>query len=88
MPRPVLHADGGEQFRATALNFWRGQILQQAGQAHVFLDRERGQQVEELKDEADLGAAQAGQASFVELVNRFVIEVNSPLVRTSSPPRT
>ena len=33
--------------------FCRGQILQQAGQAHVFLHGQRRQQVEELEDEAD-----------------------------------
>ena len=72
------HADGGEQFRAPALGLFRRLILQQAGQAHVFLDGQRREQVEELEDEADFVAAQAGQASLVEAVDRFVVEVKFP----------
>ena len=76
VPRAMLHADGGEQFRAPALDFLRRLILQQAGQAHVFLHRQRRQQVEELEDETDFRPAQPGQARLVEPVDRFAVEVN------------
>ena len=61
VPRAMLHADGGEQFRAAALDFLRRLILQQAGQAHVFLHRQRRQQVEKLENETDFRPAQTGQ---------------------------
>ena len=56
--------------------FAAGHVLQHAGQAHVFLDGERRQQIEELEDEADFLAAQAREPGLVEPMDRLAVEVN------------
>ena len=72
----MLHANRSEQFRAPGLGLLRRLILQQAGQSHILLHRQRRQQIEELEHEPDLCPAQAGQSRFVEPVDRLVLEIN------------
>jgi len=46
------------------------------GQGDIFLARQRRQQVEELKDESDLVAANAGKTIVVELGEALPIQLD------------
>ena len=58
------HAIG--QSRRARFGIFHGHAAQQTGQGDVVANREGGQQVEELEDEADAVAPQAGEGVVVE----------------------
>lgn len=58
--RAIAQADGGEKFTGTGMGRGVHPTGEEEGKENVFFDREGGEEVEELENEADSEAAECG----------------------------